>query len=266
MKKTLLICVMILTVLLTPISASATMAAEDAFTIDAETRAMLSVSEEDTVVRIYLGYFMYGLSLEQPMETLFNDGWSVRYTMYVIVSEEEDGTQSFRTTWEKDGQIKDENTLSNTLSQSYRDNVHEYNLELYELCNDTERILGVLGPNVTANKTVCMNGYRHDDLFIYYETNIGDYIYYKPIRSTGAEEFLVPLAEFREYAKVVTEHRKESVGGGNGTADYDLSPYNLSNYTASHRRIWSVVLLCGIPALLVIGGGVWFIMRKKTRE
>ena len=227
----------------------------DAFDVDDTVREQLGVSEEDTVFRVYGGYFLYGFSISQSLDEIFADGWSLKAEYYVIASQDENGETSVISKHLKDGEVKD--TTTNTI-QKY-----------YGLIDQNDRILGALGSFVKAKKTIYLHG---PDTYIYYETNIGEYIYYTSSPTWSIEdpvEYLVPLDTFYELIKPIMEHILNK--GGVTTPrrgepwGEDWAAYDLSNYTYRHRLV--LQSLCGVlPVLLLAGGGVWIALRLRKKR
>lgn len=264
MKKTVFICVLLICVIIASMPVSATTLVEDAFTIDDETRTLLSVSEDDTVIRVYFGYFMFGFSQRWSLEETFNDGWSLKKTSYVIASSGDGGNMELTTKCLNEGIVMEE-PLPNPNGQTSSNAVYATRSaqKFYDMIDETSHILSVLGPFVTVQKTVYMHGYPMDGVYIYYETNIGDYVYYKN-DWVDDEEYLVPLEEFYNFAEVEQEYRSLRVGGS-GASTYDLSPYDLSNYKAIPNNVYATILYCAIPVGLILCGGVWFFLRKRKK-
>lgn len=252
MKKTVIILVLLAYCLTFGVPAFAKTAIPDAFDVDAETRALLGASEEDTVFQVYGGYFLYGFAIERSLDETFADGWSLSRTFYVIASQDETGETAISSKYLEDGEVKD--------------TAGTYYSEFYELSNQNDRILGVLGRFVKANKIIYMSGL---DTLIYYETNIGDYIYYTgnlKLPNEDAVEFLVPLKEFGALARAVMRTRGTTgVSGPDRWAEWvaDWAPYNLSHYT--YRP--PLLILCWVlPVLLLAGGGVWLALRHRKKS
>ena len=230
---------------------------EDAFDVDAETRTFLSASKDDSVIRFYSGYFMYGFSQGWSLEETLNDGWSHKQTEYIIVSEE-DGQEIISYKCVVDGEHQE-------VSEDRYERMHKQFTEIYKICKEPEKKLSVLGPLITVNKVVFLEALPYDGLYIYYETSIGDYVYYRCSLESDEIEYLVPLDEFVEYAKEEQAIRSvtEAGGGGNELAAKYLSDYDLSNYTITPRKLWFTVLFCSVPALLI--AGVCFFVHKRKK-
>lgn len=266
MEKSVIAFVLLVCTILSPVPVSANTPVEDAFTVDSETRAILSASEDDTVIRVYFGIFMYGFSLRQSIEDIFNDGWSLHGTYYLIASNDKNGEQSLVCKCVEDGAVVSQEYESGSFYAKSIEQLHKNNLTYYDLIGECERILSALGPFVTAEKTVFMHGLPVDGMYIYYETNIGNYVYYKD-HPEAEEEYLVPLETFYDYAEVVQAARSGTAGGSRADVEaYDLSPYSLKNYTATPRKIFFTILLYGIPILLVTCVCIGFVVRKKRKS
>lgn len=238
-----------------PVYAQATI--EDAFSVDTATREFLSVAENDTVIRFYSGYFMYGFSQGWSLEKTLNDGWSHMLTEYLIVSEE-NGQEVISYKRVKDGEILQD-------SEEYSERKQKEFTEIYKLCKEPEKKLSVLGPFITVNKVVFLEALRLDGLYIYYETDVGDYVYFRRSLEAYEKEYLVPLEEFVEYAKEEQAIRSVAEGGGGGpelAATY-LSDYDLSSYKITPRKLCFTVLFCAVPILLLVS--VYFIVRRKKK-
>lgn len=256
MKRVLCVLLTIIYLLCFAVPTFAHTQVEDAFDIDEETRTLLSVSEDDTVIRFYCAYSMYGFSQGWSLEETLNDGWSHKYTEYLIVSED-DGQEVLSYIQVKDGEIQQ-------ISDEFNDRKQKEFTEIYKICKDPEKKLSVLGPFITTNKIVFLEEVMFDGLYIYYETSIGDYVYYRRSLESDEIEYLVPLDEFVEYAKEEQAIRSVTEGGGGGelAAKY-LSDYDLSNYTITPRKLWFTVLFCSVPALLI--AGVCFFVHKRKK-
>lgn len=262
MKKRLLLFALLIGVLFHPVSVLAETPVEDAFTVDSETRVLLSASEDDTVIRVYFGYFMHGFSLEQTIEEIFNDSWYLHRTAYIIASTDADGNRILDYKYVKDGALLVDDPALNEHSNN---DLYYFELSsqtFYDLSDDSERILSVLGPDVTARKTVYMHGLPADGMYIYFETNIGNYVYYTEY--PGAEEYLFPLETFYDVAES-TQAQRSGSGVGTNLAYSNLSPYNLKHYAPTPRKIFFTVLSWGIPCLLIAGIGIWFFVRKRKK-
>lgn len=251
MKKTIIILVLLAYCLTFGAPVFAKTAIPDAFDVDAETRALLGASEEDTVFRIYRGSFLYYFAFDQSLDETLAD-WSAMYgEYYVIASQDETGETATSSKYLAYGKIEEPNS--------------NYHNLFYQLSNQNDRILGVLGRFVKANKIIYMSGL---DTIIYYETNIGDYIYHTgnlESPNEDAVEFLVPLNEFGALARAILRSRSGS--GVSAITKWDelaadWAPYNLSHYT--YRP--PLLILCGaLPVLLLAGGGVWLALRHRKK-
>lgn len=261
LKKLVVVLFAVCFMLVSVVPALAKTPVEDAFDIDAKTRALLEADEEDTVIRFYSGYFMHGFAKGMPLEEILNDGWAHKLTEYIIISEE-NGKEviTYKRVRATDGELE-------TVSDEIYEKMEKWHTEVYKIIKDPEKKLNVLGPFITVNKVVFLDGYYTDGLYIYYETSIGDYVYYR-LCPEEDEEYLVPLDEFVEYAKEEQAIRSVTDGGngGNETAIKKLYPYELSHYTLTPRRIWFAVLFYAVPVGVVVGIWIFIASRNKRKR
>ena len=122
--------------------------------------------------------------------------------------------------------------------------------------------------------------YVFEGIFVYFVTNVGDYVYYCDCNRYGtyAEGYLLPLEQFYGFAKSVYDYQTENghlTGGAPNYGEiYDLSPYSVTHYTfdpsnppkgANYSgQSWKRVIIVCAP-LCIFGFG-YLIYKKKKRS
>ena len=235
---------------------------EDSLSISHSQRELLSENPDNTIIRIYEGDYRKAFREKASIEDIIQEPYTAS-TNYIVFSDESLTTKS-----PSNVVIKDD-------SQLY--SVYIYSRDVAQ----QDDILSVLGEDVKAEKTYYLaNIDRLSGLYIYYETNVGDFVYYCAYTREDAAEYLFPLDVFY----VLQEDLEEfcSTHGWMTTtylgleemleySDYpDLSKYELSTYNSHHptpskeQYPWVLPSICCVA--VVILALVTFLAVHKNRQ
>lgn len=225
-----------------PVAADST----DSLHLNSEEESQLDVSSDDTVVKLFCGSFMKDFSAQKDITNIVEKS----EIMYLIVkSSGEIVYKNYH-----NGEIVELNPLNRISDWS--------DFYTYAISSNS-----VFDSSVKVNEVYCLNGESsHDGVYIYYDTNEGDYILFKEYLSAD-ESYLFPISDFYEFSAVVYNDRllhKDADGGGVAIDElFDLESY-LYKPTSSSKWMTMGFIICIV--LVAVGGILYLSHRKKTKR
>ena len=216
MKKISLFAAVILILALLSVDVAAT-SLSDSLRIGRDTYEMLSVTEEDTVIRLYNGAFFDGFAKGVPILTLTGDEY---VTSQVYMTRSQRGADTFRTI--SDGEPRKLDGRGRRADGKC----------IYDVVSKPER---VLPRSADIDNVYCLDGER--GIYIYFVTDGGDYVYYKK-SAENEDEYLFPAETFTEYAKAAL--------GGDA---FDMTPFLIAEELDLFMVAASVIAVIGTIAL-----------------
>lgn len=262
MKK-IILCICVLSLVLgIPSVAYAAVMDENAITISDEARELLGVRDDGLVFEVYTNLSLISFSFGAHIDD-FTDLGLPAYCVTV----DSTGSVSYK-------------EIKNGIANSANPKSDSY-LAFAKILEDNERILDVLGKDIEVKRIYCIDDtFSPNGIYVYYVTDIGDYVYYRRDISKQAAEYLLPINDFNRMAKSTWNYcvarnflrkifpgQELETGGHPITKAFNLKPYDLSHYTAESYGWVMKVISYGVPTLLITGGGLWifFRIRKKTK-
>lgn len=251
MKQKFILALVVCCILVSGVSAASSQ--WDSLTIEEDILEIISYDPNGLAFRLYTGAYMWGFADHKEISELL----------------EEPYTSEIRYVRESGGVIRDYKIEDGIAKES--DWIRHQVDDFFDAVSRIDSIISVLGEDVTVENIYCLDGEPNlDGIYIYFVTNQGDYVYYKDY--TGAEdEYLIPLAQFYEFAEVFYQNQKNAQYG-NGTGDieelYDLDGYNLKTYTGIssgviEEPIPTEVIIIGVAACVVMVAVIAICVRKK---
>ena len=278
MKKITIAVLLLLTMVLSPLSA---LAAEwpDSLTIDSETRQILGVDEDAEVMRFYNGAELESFALGYSIETILDK--TVTYISYVYPIgnvEDLEKNETYDGFGPSDGFVAKE-IIDGVATEPERIYYHSCRF-FYDLRDKHDKILNTLGENVTAKKMYYINSVFHwGDLAVYYVTNEGDYILYQTSSVVEGQDknniYFFSVKEFGPIMQKVWDGRGEAIGslGLKGLPE-EIMEYKLVftedgevlTQSEIKRENHLVILYCGISVVILTAGGLWFFLRRRKKK
>ncbi|MBQ9761753.1 MAG: hypothetical protein IJV82_01600 [Oscillospiraceae bacterium] len=265
------------------VSAFPTMAEEqltDSLEIDTQTRQLLGVAEDVEVMKLYLDSPMICIRDGRPIEDMVKSTGPVPvYTSYVYPigdlasidpytqHHDQGPTPGFAAKTIKDGVVVVED------AQFYYSFTCRY---FYELNDKHEQILKTLGNHVVAEKIYYFDDWWMRDFFVYYVTNVGDYVLYTSCHewTEDTESYLLSVEAFRPFAREIMAE----CGERDGPTVYipeDLKEHKL-DLSKANVNVEAVeveddtnctILYWAIPvAAVAAAGGVWFFLHRRKKK
>lgn len=256
MKKKLINCFVI--ILLISLFSVEVIAAEkhdehDAVRIDEQSVAKFRNYDSDRIIRIYNGYYMWGFAEGKPIAELLEAPYVLEEVYFIASPKSGEGIYKV----ERDGVIQ-------TIHMSY-----DEGKELHDIIMSHEDLMQrFVSSDVEIANLYCLDGEpSHDGIYLYFVTNQGDYVYYKE-SAFLEEEYLFPVQDFYDFAKVIHEARVKNKDGDGWMRPveelYDLSSYKIDTSTKeSGILVW--ILLAVVVAILG-GHGVLKVLRRKKEQ
>ena len=238
----LLITAICVTFFIVPVAADST----DSLHLTAEEESQLDLTSDDMVVKLFCGSFMKDFSAQEDITNIVEES----EIMYLIVkSSGEIVYKNYH-----DGNIVELNPLNRISDWS--------DFYTYAISSNT-----VFDSSVKVNKVYCLNGESsHDGVYIYYDTDEGEYILFKEYLSAD-ESYLFPISDFYEFSAAVYNDRllhKDADGGGAAIDEL----FDVENYLFKPIKTfdWVKMGLIVCISLVAIGGMVCLIYLKKRQE
>lgn len=248
-KFFIVICLMLLAAVI-PMTA---MAAEDSVTIDDTTREILSVPEDETVIRVYNSQFVYYLAHGKTIDEVLYANAAIWDTVYVWSSDGETQCKSIA-----EGQAETPSESESHAGSYFLEKHKKHKSILHTLVLNAQ----IKEVYYVSNCISIMSSYSIEESLIYYVTDKGDYVMYDPDMAEEGDEYLMTIEDFLPNAREITEWRQtRSVG----TGKFVMTPSGLAAYKISGYR-WRNALLWGIPVVLIAGGAGVFVYLKKKRR
>ncbi len=253
-KKVLLVFLILMLVNTTPVFCTAI----DSIQVDDAIRTTLGAGPDDTVVRIYCGSYTQGFADNIPLNTLLESPYTheIRYLV-------DDSTETVLKYFEDEQLLEKESGIY---------------AHYLDVLSRTEEILGVLGADVVANQIICLYGYSpFRSIYVYYQTNIGDFVYYHEYSTNGAE-YLFPAVVFTSVEQHITDVLEATrlmvgqAGIDSIVEEYPVSQFDIAQYSFELDDLngdaasakWSFVYV--LIGLAGISGGLWLWMRRKATD
>lgn len=247
MKKLIVVLILLATLMSAsmPVLADETM--KSLYT-DEEIASQLRKSDDDIVITLYYGAFMWGFSERMKVE----DMPEKELNRYMLISPE--GQKKFYMHYE--GQLARTKPTKPDWSEFYKyatfpNLVFDAEVEVYD--------------------AYClMNLDDFGGMFIYYKTSHGDYALYKHSEE-DEEMYLLPLEELYGLADAFREEMRAhngTMGAGELNVEelYDLAPYKFKGKTQLEDQGVQWGLYAAIVAVVVVGiGTMCLIVHKKKK-
>ena len=185
--------------LLQPINAATV--TEDSLSISQEVRDNLNATEEDFVVRFYIIGLIDQFGTFDTLQEIFRDG-EVLQEGYIV--EKPDGSRRFV---DSNGYV--EFSPSHTIIDGQRVEIPAITIldEAWEAFT-TRTVVEMIAPDVTVDHIYYIYAENMmEGTAVYYETNYGDYVYYRSYTVGG--ECLFPVEVFAQYMHEYYEARRK---------------------------------------------------------
>ncbi len=234
MKKYLLIFLTVILIFGVPISIGAT-EKTDSVNIRSADMALLESASSDNVIKLYNGSYMRKFARRDSIEQMIVDSDEV----YMVVPAF--GSVEYKRI--SDGKA---NAVLYGAGLPDRNGFFRWALQPGT----------VLGASVKVKNVYCLNGEpSHNGVYIYYETDKGDYVLYKEYLS-ASEQYLFELEEFYKFAEVVQatkEKFKDSDGGMPAIGEiYNVKPFKIVLIPIWLRWVAAVVILGAVAVVVPI--------------
>ncbi len=146
--------------------------------------------------------------------------------------------------------------------------------------NEGEKMLRSIGVDTKVNNVFCLDGDRNcDGIYIVFETDAGEYVYFKDSSRNGKEyeeEYIMPIDVCRSISKEIFEYSKEHYNNSTATGwnlatvreslglpeKYNMQQYKITDAGSSNP--WYVV--AGIAAVVAVVGVAFLVVGKKLRR
>ena len=249
MKKLIVVIILLATLMSASIPVLADETMKSLYT-DEEIASQLRESDDDIVITLYSGAFMWGFSKKMNVD----DIREMELDIYMRISQ----MGKFQYYRYINGQLKHMGIIP---QYSFR--------ELYKYAVSPNLVFDA---EVEVYDTYClMNLDDFGGMFIYYKTSNGDFALYKHSEK-DEEMYLLPLEELYGLADAVQEEiRAHSGVMGAGEINfeelYDLAPYRFNGRTPLIDRGVQWGLYAAIIAVAVVGiGTVCLIVHRKKKK
>ena len=240
----LLISIMSVTFFVLPVVANSA----DSLHLSAKEEAQLNLSSDDIVVKLFSGMFMSDFSKQEDIATMASKSNST----YLVVK------RFGEPIYFKDhyGEIVKLNPATKIPDWS-----DFYKYAVYEN--------SVFDSSVKINAVYCLNGEpSHDGVYIYYETDHGEYVLYKEFLAAD-ETYLFPISDFYKFSKAVCDMRELYKYHDGGGVEID-EVFNVEDYLFKPgfkpRRDfrWITITLIISTVLVTVGGVLWLSYHRKA--
>lgn len=221
----------------------------DSLELSNEIKDKLKNDSTDIVIRYYNGFYMNAFAQKTSINDIVN-GECVLQKLYMVITNDSEINYMY----EKDGNTG--SLLSKTTNWS----------SIYKNITEPKSIFRNINKNVKVNNIYCLDGNSsHDGIYIYYITNIGDYVYFKEYESSE-KEYLFPIDDFYNFAKSVQEEREKNKYLIGGFVDiekiYDVNKFEI-RVSKTNLTPWFIAF-CFIFATIV--STVVYVGIKKRRN
>ncbi len=209
----------------------------------------LVCNEGETVVKLYSSGFMDAFSEKQTIETILSKD-SEFHEIYMVYSENSLQFKHFY-----------KGTLATITQTIY---LPEWANFVSFACSPEK----IFDSSVHVQRVYCLDGeHSHDGVYIYYVTDQGDYILYKEYLS-AEKEYLFPLADFHEFAKLEWEDRiKHAYEDGGGTPIEELMMEIQSPNVQPADEVYDApYLVIALATIITAGGVVTYVVIKRRRR
>ena len=191
---------------------------ESSLKVNSDTISKISVTEGETVVKVYNLSIVEAFSRCNTIEEMINE-WSVFSPDYLVISN--DVAVKEIVNFDSNGEKLDSYSPSKNEAEIYAFSVKEI------IKNDGIKLVS---PEMKISNAYYISGESipGDGVAVYYETNAGKYVYY----NQGTEEYIVPLERFVEMMKEVDSRRGPATPPGANISIstlFDLSEFNIKS-------------------------------------
>ena len=234
----------------------------DCRNISKEERDAIGVEDTETLIRVYNGAYLHGFANNEKIEDLTSSKYVLEE---ILVSFRKDDYESITC-------YRIDNSLVNNVHGLEKASVvlAEYTSE-----STVEKLEKKIGSTIRG--VVCLCGEpSHDGIYIYYKTDIGDFVLYKEYASSD-NAFLFPINDFYAFAKAFYEKKLSTLYDNNGEVrkgaslrledEFDLKEYKLSlNDSVDWIKITIYLLLCMAIIIGIIVVFVVIIIGKSKQK
>lgn len=191
---------------------------ESSLKVNSDTISKISVTEGETVVKVYNLSIVEAFSRCNTIEEMINE-WSVFSPDYLVISN--DVAVKEIVNFDSNGEKLDSYSPSKNEAEMYAFSVKEI------IKNDGIKLVSC---EIKISNAYYISGESipGDGVAVYYETNAGKYVYY----NQGTEEYIVPLERFVEMMKEVDSRRGPATPPGANISIstlFDLSEFNIKS-------------------------------------
>lgn len=191
---------------------------ESSLKVNSDTISKISVTEGETVVKVYNLSIVEAFSRCNTIEEMINE-WSVFSPDYLVISN--DATVKEIVNFDSNGEKLDSYSPNENEAEIYAFSAKEI------IKNDGIKLVS---PEMKISNAYYISGESipGDGVAVYYETNAGKYVYY----NQGTEEYIVPLERFVEMMKEVDSRRGPATPPGANISIstlFDLSEFNIKS-------------------------------------
>lgn len=191
---------------------------ESSLKVNSDTISKISVTEGETVVKVYNLSIVEAFSRCNTIEEMINE-WSVFSPDYLVISN--DVSVKEIVNFDSNGEKLDSYSPSKNEAEIYAFSVKEI------IKNDGIKLVSC---EIKISNAYYISGESipGDGVAVYYETNAGKYVYY----NQGTEEYIVPLERFVEMMKEVDSRRGPATPPGANISIstlFDLSEFNIKS-------------------------------------
>lgn len=223
-----------------PVAAEVT----DSLNLSAEEKTQLNLFSDETVVKLFGGMFMGDFSEKKDIASIVSE------SQIMYLTQKRFGKIVYKKYYE--GEMVELNPATGISDWS----------DFYKYAVYPNK---VFDSSVTVKKVYCLNGEAsRDGVYIYYDTDQGEYILYKEYLSAD-ETYLFPLSTFYEFAETVYSERLLYKDYDGGRPEID-NLFDMENYLFKPRG--NLYLIAGIVGVVIAAGGVLFglFLRKAKKR
>ena len=218
----------------------------DSVNIPPDEFSSVQESKKDIVVKLYNSSYMKGFSQGKSVEEMISTSLQ---TVYMVIEQPFKNNITYKAYY-KDGKLYDL-AFPTDWSEFY----------IYAISTDL-----VFDSSIKVNKVYCLDGEpSHNGVYIYYETNKGDYVLFKEYL-TAEDTYLFPIEDFRDFAKAVCEENERNKGADGGEKNIN-EIYDLDSYVFHKRISWQgcIIIAGSIILVLITSFVIYTVIRKRKK-
>ena len=217
---------------------------EDSRFVDSFVLEKIEGANVSNTIKIYNGVFMYLFAEGKTIEEIINDP-SILETYYAV--REGLGYSYYA---ERQGEMRTIIAGADRKALSY--------------VSSPKQVLSKASPFLSVKNVYYLDGdSSYDGIYIYYETDKGDYVYYKEY-AEAEDGYLFPVKEFYKLAKEVEAVREKNKYGYGGptllSSVVDISSYKV---TPMNPLLVALGALVGVAAVAVLA--VVLVKKKRAK-